>query len=214
MGAIPEATIGHSSGEIASAYASGILSMREAIIISFYRGVATKFQTLHGGMAAIGLGADAVAPYLTEGVVIAAENSPDSVTLSGDVEPLEKVILAVKTEKPETFARRLQVDMAYHSHHIGFVGKHYLQLMLKAIGSAEDTSRIPKMPMFSTVTGQLVEGPLDLVYWVLNLTSQVKFFPGFRSLLSSLPSTSQIVLVEIGPHSQMAGPLRQICAAS
>ena len=66
-------------------------------------------------MAAVGLGRDEVASYLVPGVIVACENSPSSVTLSGDVKPLEGVLATLKSEQPDTLARRLKVDMAYHS---------------------------------------------------------------------------------------------------
>ena len=111
----PTAVIGHYSGEIAAAYASGALSMREAIIVAFYRGyVCSNLQT-RGGMAAIGLGRNDTQPYLIPGVRIACENSGKSVTLSGDVQPLEEAMAAIKKDHPDTLVRKLQVEMAYHS---------------------------------------------------------------------------------------------------
>ena len=109
------AVVGHSSGEIAAAYAARALSFREALIISYYRGYVAKQASSSGGMAAVGLGATAVSNFLKDGVVIACENSSKSVTLSGDVEKLEKVLIAIKKSKPDVLARTLKVDMAYHS---------------------------------------------------------------------------------------------------
>lgn len=114
-GITAHAIVGHSSGEIAGAYAAGALTAAEAISCAYYRGFITKYQTRKGGMAAVSLGRDAVAPYLSEGVIIACENSPKSVTLSGDMDALEKAISAIKTSDPATFTRLLSVDMAYHS---------------------------------------------------------------------------------------------------
>jgi acyl transferase domain-containing protein len=111
----PAAVIGHSSGEIAAAYAVGALSMREAVIVAFYRGYVCTNPQKRGGMAAIGLGRDDVQPYLVPGVRIACENSGKSVTLSGDVQPLEESMAAIKVDHPDTLVRKLQVDVAYHS---------------------------------------------------------------------------------------------------
>ena len=54
-------------------------------------------------------------PYLSRGVVIACENSPSSVTLSGDKKALNSVVVKITAEQPEVFVRHLKVDMAYHS---------------------------------------------------------------------------------------------------
>jgi malonyl CoA-acyl carrier protein transacylase len=56
----PEAVIGHSSGEIGAAFASGFLSATEAIIVAYYRGyvVGKSNNPVKGGMMAAGLGKD------------------------------------------------------------------------------------------------------------------------------------------------------------
>lgn len=90
--------------------------MQEAIICAYLRGRATKKSTgTLGAMAAIGLGVDDIQPYLVDGVVIACENSPSNTTLSGDEDKIEKAVQAVKYDHSDVIARRLQVDMAYHS---------------------------------------------------------------------------------------------------
>jgi acyl transferase domain-containing protein len=112
---LPVATLGHSSGEIAAAYAAGCFDMRGAILLAYYRGVASKAQRRPGAMAAVGLGYDEVARLLKPGVVIACENSPSSVTLSGDADALKLVLAAIDKEYPQAFQRLLNVNKAYHS---------------------------------------------------------------------------------------------------
>ena len=127
----PSAVVGHSSGEIAAAYAAGALTKKEAIIAAFYRGYVCTQSREAGGMAAIGLGRDEVIPYLAPGVRVACENSGSSVTLSGDLDRLEGIMAAIKKDFPDTLVRRLQVEMAYHSRrrsaipatHIGWLTK-------------------------------------------------------------------------------------------
>ena len=114
-GVRPDAVIGHSSGEIAAAYATGALSITEAMIVSYYRGYITKDQKLAGGMATIGLDANTTSKFLRDGVVVACENSPNSITISGNLPQLEEVIEDLKKNRPDVFARYLKVDMAYHS---------------------------------------------------------------------------------------------------
>jgi acyl transferase domain-containing protein len=66
-------------------------------------------------MAAVGLSAADLLPFLRAGVCIACENSPSSTTISGDKEALEQVLASLKEAKPDVFARLLKVEMAYHS---------------------------------------------------------------------------------------------------
>lgn len=111
----PSAVVGHSSGEIAAAYAAGALSTREAIIAAFYRGYVCKTPQKMGGMAAIGMGREEVTKFLVAKLGVACENSASSVTISGDLDALEEVVSKVKAERPDILARKLQVEMAYHS---------------------------------------------------------------------------------------------------
>lgn len=116
FGVVPSAVVGHSSGEIAAAYVARYISLEFAIKAAYYRGLVSSTSTSkNGSMAAIGLGARELAPFLPEGVVIACENSPKSSTISGDRELLERAVSNIKEAKPDTFARLLKVDMAYHS---------------------------------------------------------------------------------------------------
>jgi acyl transferase domain-containing protein len=110
---------GHSSGEIAAAYACDAISARQAIITAFYRGQVAKqlakIKPPRGAMAAVGLGRDKALPFLVPGVIIACENSPNSVTLSGDKDALDEVVDRLKLERPDLFVQPLRVELAYHS---------------------------------------------------------------------------------------------------
>ena len=125
----PSVVIGHSSGEIAAAYAAESITAEEAMLISYHRGQAATNVRNHGSMAAVGLGKDDALSYLEPGVIVACENSPSSVTLSGDKASLEISCERIKKEKPNTFLRHLKVDIAYHSRKctIGVERKSFLQ---------------------------------------------------------------------------------------
>jgi acyl transferase domain-containing protein len=116
-GVKPTSVIGHSSGEIAAAYAAGAITAEAAIVIAYYRGQLAK-SSKEGAMAALGLGRDEVNPYLEDGVRIACENSPRSITISGDPQKVDQVLDRISRDKEDVFCRRLRVKVAYHS------GKH------------------------------------------------------------------------------------------
>ncbi|KAI0377764.1 putative polyketide synthase [Hypomontagnella monticulosa] len=206
---LPVAVIGHSSGEIAAAYAAGSLSMRDAILLAYYRGTASKAQTRAGAMAAVGLGYDEVAKWLRPGVVIACENSPASVTLSGDADALGSVLSTLQKEYPDAFQRLLKVNKAYHSHHMQAVGQLYDGLVANHLNAQQ-----PKIPFFSTVAERQLYKAEDFGahYWRQNLESPVWFNQGFTSLLESDIGKDAIYL-EAGPHSALAGPIKQIYRA-
>jgi acyl transferase domain-containing protein len=86
VGIKPYAVVGHSGGETAAAYASGGLTAEEAIRVAFCRGDLLTLQMKSGAMAAVGLSWEETKKYLLPGVVVACENSPNSVTISGEAD--------------------------------------------------------------------------------------------------------------------------------
>lgn len=201
-----DAVVGHSSGEIAAAYAAKAITAEAAIIIAYYRGQVTKARTRAGAMAAVGLGREGIVSFLQDGVVIACENSPKSVTLSGDANKLDCVLERLKREQPDVFCRLLKVEKAYHSHHMSDFGERYEASMTPYV-----RSKTPQARFYSSVYGKTISGAgeLDASYWRANMENPVLFYTAISSILNT-PSDSPSLFLEIGPHSALAGPLRQI----
>jgi acyl transferase domain-containing protein len=211
VGIEPAAVVGHSSGEIAAAYAAGGLTAEEAIAVAFHRGVITK-QTRRGAMAAVGLSWEEAEKHLLPSIVIACDNSPNSVTLSGDADQLELVVAEIKKSQPNVLASTLKVEKAYHSHYMAEVGEEYYQAMI----SSKVVGKTPSKPFLSSVTGGLLEETakdsqpqLGPRYWQKNLESPV-LFKGAVSAILQHHAASNAVFLEVGPHAALAGPLRQI----
>ncbi|KAJ5496618.1 hypothetical protein N7463_008605 [Penicillium fimorum] len=213
VGIKPAAVVGHSSGEIAAAYAAGALTAEEAIAVAFHRGATTKGQTQCGGMAAVGLGWDEVQKFLVPGVVAACDNSPNSVTLSGDADKLEVVVADLKNSHPDVSATTLKVEKAYHSHHMLALGEAYHQ----AMADSGVVGKVPSIPFFSSVRGGLLGSTkgdqLGPKYWQANLEQPVLFRSAVNEILQSKQFKNEVFL-ELGPHSALAGPLRQILAST
>nr|QIX11475.1 polyketide synthase [Cladonia metacorallifera]UUR48181.1 polyketide synthase 28 [Cladonia metacorallifera] len=215
----PMAVVGHSSGEMAAAYCAGALSRESAWKLAYYRG---QFRPQDGSMMAVGLSGTAIQPYLklpSKGrVVLACVNSPRSLTLSGDTSGIDELCEVFNQEG--IFARKLKVDTAYHSHHMQMVADRYLSAI-------KDVSPLPKkakdsVKMFSSVTCNLVEqSAMGPEYWVENLVSTVRFSKAVQALHQYSPGkqrrrqkTTGFVdtWLEIGPHSAMREPVKQILA--
>ncbi|KAF6833041.1 Lovastatin diketide synthase LovF 1 [Colletotrichum plurivorum] len=202
-GVSPTAVVGHSSGETAAGYASGAITAEDAIRIAYHRGQITRLiKTAHkGSMAAVGLGRDQIERFLKPGVIIGCENSPSNVTLSGDADVLETVMQDIRMGYPDTLVRSLRVECGYHSHHM-------------QAAAADLTSRLeglfqpkkPTIPFYSSVTGELLTD-MSPSYWVKNVVSPVLFNTAVQSLLDDYASPT---FIELGPHSALAGPTRQI----
>lgn len=213
LGVRPAAVVGHSSGEIAAAYAAGALTAQEAIYVAFYRGAATKIQTQPGGMAAVGLSWEEAQHFLIPGVVRACDNAPKSVTLSGDADKLASVVAAIRESWPNAPLTMLKVSKAYHSQHMESLGAEYQ----RAMQDSGVIGRNPCLPFFSSVTGKRFEITKDdhlhlgPSYWRANLERPVLFKSAVSDILrcQEMKEKDKIFL-ELGPHSALAGPLKQI----
>ncbi|KMU72582.1 lovastatin nonaketide synthase [Coccidioides immitis RMSCC 3703] len=184
---IPSRVVGHSSGEIAAAYCAGKLSREAAWKTAYYRGfVSAKQSDPKGAMLAVGLDQEALRPYLEKihaaydgELIIACYNSPKNNTVAGD----ETMVDVLKTllDADGIFARKLNVQNAYHSAHMKAVADEYFELM----GTLEPgRSSDLDIQMHSTVTGKMImDSVLDASYWVDNMVSPVKFTTGLRSML-------------------------------
>ncbi|KIA75675.1 putative polyketide synthase protein [Aspergillus ustus] len=211
-----EAVVGHSSGEIAAAYAAGYLSVEQAMLAAFYRGQAAATVGPSAdeplGMLAVGAGADKVKELLpelqTEGIQIACINSPNSVTLSGPKSALTRS--QVQLEQQGCFARMLRVDLAYHSSYVADIAELYKTQLDADWFKYPATESSRTIEMFSSVTGRILDQPCDAEYWRVNMTSPVLFSDAAAELLKGLRAN---LLLEIGPSGALAGPIRQILDA-
>ncbi|KAL8922865.1 MAG: hypothetical protein Q9172_003405 [Xanthocarpia lactea] len=216
----PVAVVGHSSGEMAAAYASGHITAAEAITAAYFRGQAVSKNRMKGAMLAVGLGADQVMGYLQgieEQVRIAAMNSPGSVTLSGNAEAIDA--LSATLVRDGVFNRVLRTSgNAYHSHHMLAIGGDYMDMLhsgaerIKKLGLADESQRYPRIPWVSSVRPDKVIVDEDSLadYWRANLESPVRFSQAVTEMMSFANGTTADVLVEIGPHAALKGPLEQI----
>ncbi|KAL2072660.1 hypothetical protein VTL71DRAFT_12003 [Oculimacula yallundae] len=206
-GVYSEAVAGHSSGEIAAAVAAGFLTPAQAIKIAYYRGQATSAATYEFpvGMLAVGLGVDAIAPYLQgSSIQIACFNSPASITLSGKISELENIESNLKIDGH--FARLLQVNAAYHSEHIAQVATLYRELLETHVDWPDSSKQ--RATMFSSTTGKVVKSSPGPEYWVRNMISPVLFHQSISAMLSQAEPVN--VLIEIGPSNVLSGPINQI----
>ncbi|KAI6355517.1 hypothetical protein MCOR25_008163 [Pyricularia grisea] len=208
----PVAVAGHSSGEMAAAYAIGSLSAEDAWTAAYWRGnLDGRTSQPRGAMLAAALSQQAaevligqIAP--SKGVVVVGcVNSPSSVTLSGDEEAV--VALSQLITDQGVFNRRLHVDAAYHSPHQLRVSEEYLMRILHIAPKPIKPGRT----MFSTVTGRAVpnERALGPTNWVRNLASPVLFAQAVEAMLVSKEASIEILL-EVGPHGALAAPCQGI----
>jgi acyl transferase domain-containing protein/NADPH:quinone reductase-like Zn-dependent oxidoreductase/thioesterase domain-containing protein/acyl carrier protein len=191
-GVRPAAVVGHSVGEAAAAHVAGILTLREAARVIFHRGRCMNSAPDGGRMLAASLDAkharEIAANFLRE-VTVAAFNSPNSVTFSGEVAPLEKI--AKTLEARGVFNRFLQVKYAFHSHQMDAVKDE----LLRALGRVETAPA--QLKIFSTVTGRVAEpGDFNADYWWRNVREPVRF----STAISELIGQGHDLFLELNAH--------------
>ncbi|TDZ31026.1 Reducing polyketide synthase PKS2 [Colletotrichum spinosum] len=211
----PVAVAGHSSGEIGAAYAAGIIGFDAAMAVAYHRGrlipiLKKRHPELQGAMMAVGGSKEEVQPMIDalkeQQVRIACYNSPSSLTISGDtpaLTELEKIL-----EEKQMFNRRLQIETAYHSHHMNLVAKEY----------RESISELPHphttdVRFHSSLYGHQIDGfECQAHYWVNNLTCAVRFSEALETMLEPVGDHKHGVnmIIELGPHSALQGPIKQI----
>ncbi|KAH8599965.1 hypothetical protein B0O99DRAFT_682435 [Bisporella sp. PMI_857] len=207
------AVVGHSSGEIAAAYAAGYLTASDAIRIAFYRGLHAKLAGgitgQKGGMIAVGMSFNEASefcarPEFAGRIGVAASNSPSSSTVSGDMDMVDAAQEQLNEQK--TFSRKLIVDTAYHSHHMQRCGAAYLE-SLQACGVKIIHDRDNSCRWISSVykSGDPAEkGTLGCEYWVDNMTQPVFFSQALDRAVSSHGPFD--IALEVGPHPALKGP--------
>ncbi|KAK3365148.1 hypothetical protein B0T24DRAFT_425020 [Lasiosphaeria ovina] len=207
----PVAVVGHSSGEIAAAYAAGFLSREDAWKLAFHRGkCAASLKHLRGRMLAVALSESAVEEYIglarPSSVAVACVNSPQLVTLSGD----EDSIFTTKAEldRKEIFNVLVATKTAYHSHHMKLVSQQY-QRSVSDIKPRTGSG----IAMYSSVTGAEISAlELDPLYWTTNLCEPVQFSKAVASMMKpSVPDRPvPNAFIEVSPHRVWPKALKQI----
>jgi phthiocerol/phenolphthiocerol synthesis type-I polyketide synthase C len=201
-----DATVGHSVGEIAAAWASGALSLAEAVRVIRIRSGAQALTRGTGRMAAAGIGEAAAREWiarlgLTGAVEIAGTNSPDAVTLAGSQEALEALGAALAAGG--SFFQMLDLDYAFHSSRMDPIE------MVVREGLADLAPREGSAQFMSTVTGGTLSGTaLDAGYWWRNIREPVRF----GEAVAQLASDHVRVFIEVAPHSILRTYVKQTLA--
>ncbi|KAF3012580.1 t1pks [Neopestalotiopsis sp. 37M] len=229
-GIMPTAVVSHSSGEIAAAYAAGALTLGQAMAAAHYRAALAADPNMRlvgekGGMLAIGLGATEAQEYVdnlaTSGkAVVACINSPESVTIAGDVSAVEELEEVCK--QSSIFSRRLRVDTGYHSHHMQPIAGPYLELLRQHMPDVVDDDEepdldTPAVAFSSAVTGGRIDSLRQIAspeHWVNSLLQPVQFVEAVIDMIlgdhGESGGSNVDVLLEVGPHTALAAPVREI----
>ncbi|KAI0971896.1 polyketide synthase-like protein [Xylaria arbuscula] len=211
--------IGHSSGEIAAAYAAHLISSSQAILTAFLRGYVIGQDSGRGAMIACGLTAEEARGLIDDlglsgQVTIACFNARSSVTLSGKREAIEDIQSELQSRKKNF--RLLQTDgRAYHSFMMKTIGSRYEEA-LRPYYPSNCEQNTSKTEMHSTVRVNdgcpvVLSSDVDMAkYWRANLEKPVQF----EAALGHILRTKRLHIIEVGPHSALKSPVNEVYFAT
>ncbi|ABX04516.1 MAG TPA: type I polyketide synthase [Herpetosiphon sp.] len=201
----PDLVIGQSVGEVAAAHVAGALSLIDAIAVIYHRSRLMQQVAGQGKTAMVGLPLDQARLVLAgwdDLLAVAGSSSPASSVLSGDPQALERVLKSL--EKQGIFCRFLKgVDIAFHSPQMDVLKPELIAAL------AQIQSQPTTVPLFSTVTGAIIEGmALDATYWGQNLREPFLFTQGFNYALEQGYTT----FLELSPHPVLSPSMLEALA--
>ena len=198
----PVVAMGHSLGEFTALVAAGALSLADAAVLVRRRGELMQEADPSGGMlAVIGLDADVIANAIAgTGLVVANDNAPGQVVISGPKEGFDRATAALK----EAGAKRvipLRTSAAFHSPAMRPVGPE----LAKAI--KETTFAALRYRVVANVDAQVHEHAAE---FPLLLEKQVWSPVQLVASMRRAQGEGASAFVEFGPGNVLTGLAKRI----
>lgn len=202
QGVVPVAVTGHSVGEVAAAWASGALSLADAVKVIYFRSAYQGKTAGAGQMTAVACSSDEIQVYLDDprfnAINLAGINSAKGITLAGDTEQL--TVLEAELKDKGVRLKRLDLDYAFHSQFMDAIEEGVIDA-LSSIQAAQT-----RIPFYSTVTGAELDGTeLNAEYWWHNIRQSVLF----KQSIAALLELGNTVFVEVGAHPVLSGYINE-----
>ena len=198
-GVVPSVIIGHSLGEYAALYASGVLSASDTLYLVGKRASLIEFScsVMTHCMLAVQADGDILRRILGRGfhdLEIACVNGPRDLVLSGPLALSQEAEKRLKVQG--LVCRMLKLPFAYHSAQMD-----PLLDALERIAASVDF-KAPKIPLVSPVTGNVIydSGVIGPSYIRRHTRQCVRFKDALLKCEEDNLIDTSSVWVEIGPH--------------
>jgi phthiocerol/phenolphthiocerol synthesis type-I polyketide synthase E len=196
-GVVPRAMLGHSIGEYVAAHLAGVMSLDDALAVVAARGELMQQQAA-GTMAAVHLGADALQPWLADGVEIAAVNAPTLCAVSGPKAGIDSLLARLAAAGID--ARALHTSHAFHSAMMTPALAPFTAVLERV------TLHAPTRPYISNLSGTWItpQQATSPAYYAEHLRRAVQFEAGMRTLAAD----AALHFVEVGPATALTSLVR------
>jgi acyl transferase domain-containing protein len=217
VGVTPDIVVGHSAGETSMLYASNAGSKAMVVELAVARGQAMALvETAGGTMAAISCGVadahglieEALEHQLHGSISVGCHNSHDAVTVSGLTSSIEKVVMLA--ESKGIMARKLRTRVPVHSSMMNLCRTEF-QSQLEGMWSRYPSAVQPQLPVYSTLTGGLLDRAFTSDYYWQGTREPVLFTEAITALLKDHPTAT---FVEVSPHPVLTSYLSTLGATA
>ncbi|KAN0006648.1 hypothetical protein ACTFIU_003364 [Dictyostelium citrinum] len=200
--------LGHSLGEITTAYCSGMIDIDQLCYLVYHRSTLQIRTNGSGKMLSINISADEyknnyMSRYPT--IEIACYNSPSSIVIAGKEQILNEISKELKEK--EIFSAMLGSLSSFHTSSQNIIKDDILNLNIQP--------NQPVIPTFSTVTANLFDESTvyNSEYFFDNISKPVSFTQTISNLYKHIEDNqigSNIVFIEIAPHPTLSFYLKQM----
>ncbi len=177
-GVYADVVMGHSAGEAAATYASGVYTMEEACALIYHRSLSQSKTENSGRMLVLPFSLDMTDKALKKypELSIACYNSPENTVVCGNADDIYTLKEELESEKISP--KLLPGSYAFHSRHMDCIKEEILEKLSFLDTKAHWATDIP---FVSTVSGK-IETRMDSSYWWKNIRNPVRFIDGVKTI--------------------------------
>merc|ERR1719357_964331 len=194
-------------GEIGTGYADGAITRREALWVSMTRYLGVNgTPACKGQMAAVGLPMEKLEELVPDDIDIACHNAYDSITVSGNTEPVKKFVKEL--EAKNIFAKEVDtMGFSFHSR-LTRQAEGKLRSLLKGKINPKPRTERWISTAYPKDMWHLEEAKYAGVdYYAFNYCNRVRLYEAANSL------PKNCIVVELSPHGLLQSPLKKTFGA-